>query len=389
MGGICVDYGDFDLIIVGAGPVGCVLADRGARKMGWKCLVIEKRSHLAGNCHDFVHASGLLLHRYGPHYFRTRQKSVIDYLSAYTEWIPGNYRVRALYRGELLPIPINLTTLERFFGLSLTPESARVLVEKERIDIANPRNSEEYVLAKVGKRLYEAFYLGYTRKQWDLHPRELDPSVCGRIAVRFDRDDRYVDEPFQVMPKEGYTRMFARMLQHPLIRILVNTDFFEIRGQLKPRKALVYTGPIDAYFNFCHGSLTWRSLDFEWVEISKEFQQPCVQINYPSEYDFTRSIEIKHVTGQKHEHTVISMEYPRETGEPFYPVLTKANQAKYALYKQLVEKENAKKRVYFCGRLATYSYINMDQAIENALELFETIKARNAHAGSLDHRSRL
>jgi UDP-galactopyranose mutase len=383
-----MNYLDFDLIIVGAGPVGCVLADRAARDMAWKCLVIEKRQHLAGNCYDFVHESGLLLHRYGPHYFRTQRESMVDYLSAYTEWIPGNYRVRALYKGELFPIPINLTTLERFFGRSLTLASARSLLENERIDITNPRNSEEYVLSKVGKRLYEAFYLGYTQKQWGLHPRELAPSVCGRHPVRFNRDDRYIDEPFQVMPKEGYTRLFGRMLRHPFIKVLLNTDFFEIREQLKPKRALIYTGPIDAYFNFCHGALPWRSLDFEWVEIDKEFQQPCVQINYPADHEYTRSVEIKHVTGQKHPHTVVSLEYPHSSGDPFYPVLTDANLAKYTLYKHLAEKETSEKGVFFCGRLATYSYINIDQAIEDALELYRVIKDRHSYGGPLGHRTR-
>ena len=385
---VCVNFPDFDLIIVGAGPVGCVLAERAARDLAWKCLVIEKRPHLAGNCYDFVHDNGLLLHQYGPHLFRTGKQSLVDYLSVYTDWIPGNYRVQASYKGELFPIPINLTTLEKFFGRSLTPASARALLANERLNITNPQNSEEYVLATVGKRLYEAFYLGYTQKQWGLHPRELAPSVCARLPVRFNRDDRYVDEPFQIMPNEGYTRLFGRMLRHPFIKVLLDTDFFEIRALLQPKKALVYTGPIDAYFNFCHGALPWRSLDFDWVESAQEFQQPCVLINYPSEHEFTRSVEIKHVTGQQHPHTVVSLEYPRWGGEPFYPVLIEANLAKYALYKHLAEKEETEKGVFFCGRLATYSYINIDQAIDRALELYQRLKDKHSHGDALGHRPR-
>jgi UDP-galactopyranose mutase len=374
-----VDYCNFDLIIVGGGPVGCVLAERAAHEMGWKCLIVEKRLHLAGNCYDFIHESGLLLHRYGPHLFRTDQEAIIDYLNSYTEWIPGNYRVQAFYQGELYPLPINLTTLEKFFQCSLTPETAKSLLETERIDISNPSNSEEFVLSKLGRKLYEAFYLGYTRKQWGLHPRELRPSVCGRLPIRFNRDDHYVDESFQIMPKDGFTRMFERMVCHPSIEVLLNTDYFEIRDQLKAKRALVYTGPIDAYFDSCYGALPWRSLEFRWAEKNQAFHQPCVAINYPSDHEYTRSVEIKHVTGQKHPRTVISYEYPRSEGEPFYPVLTDANLAEYSLYRRLAEAETIEKRVHFCGRLATYSYLNIDQAIESALELSRELKERYCH----------
>lgn len=374
-----MDYHNFDLIIAGAGPVGCILAERTAREMGWKCLLIEKRSHVAGNCHDFIHESGLLLHHYGPHFFRTDRKSIVDYLSSYTEWIPGNYRVQASYREELFPLPINLTTLEKFFRCSLTPDSAQSLLRAERIEVNEPKNSEEYVLSRVGKKLYEAFYLGYTLKQWGIHPRELLPSVCGRLPIRFTREDRYVDELYQIMPKDGYTRLFERMLRHPLITVLLNTDFLKIRHLFKTAKAIVYTGPIDAYFDFCHGALSWRSLDFEWVEMNKPFQQPCVSINYPSEHDYTRSVEIKHVTGQKHARTVISHEYPHSGGDPFYPVLTEPNLSRYSLYRRLGEKETTEKAVYFCGRLATYSYLNMDEAMQNALDLCQVLKKRHHH----------
>lgn len=370
---------DFDLIIAGAGPVGCVMAERAACGMGWKCLVIEKRPYPGGICHDFIHESGLLLHKYGPHLFRTDRPSVVDYLSTYTEWIPGNYRVQAFYRGELYPLPINLTTLEKFFRCSLTPESARTLLEKECTGISHPANSEEFVLSRLGRNLYEAFYLGYTLKQWGIHPRELLPAVCGRLPIRFNRDDRYVDEPFQMMPRDGYTRLFERMLSHPSIKVIFNTDFLKVRDRFHARKAVVYTGPIDAYFHCRHGALPWRSLDFEWVEMDKAFQQPCVAINYPSDHAYTRSVEIKHVTAQKHPRTVISYEYPRAEGEPFYPVPTEENLAQYSLYRRLAEQETAGKRVYFCGRLATYSYLNIDQAIQCALELSQVLRDRYGH----------
>lgn len=371
-------YRDFDLIIVGAGPVGCVLAERAAVELGWRCLIIEKRSHIAGNCYDHVGKNGLLQHEYGPHFFRTSRKSLVEYLSAFTEWIPSNHRVQALHQGELYPIPINLTTLEKFFKCELTPEQAQNLLDEKKVPIANPKNSEEYVLSRVGPDLYEAFYLGYTLKQWGLHPRELNPSVCGRIPIRFDRDDRYVDETYQIMPKDGYTRLFEKMLAHPLIDVLLEKDYFKISNRLSPQRALVYTGPIDAYFNYCFGKLGWRSLDFEWIEIEQEYAQPCVVINFPSDQSYTRSVEIKHSTGQKHPCSLLSLEYPRAEGEPFYPVPTEANDQIYARYRDLAQKETAENHVFFCGRLATYSYLNMDQAIENALDLFNTLKGRYA-----------
>jgi UDP-galactopyranose mutase len=384
-----VGFDDFDLVIVGAGPVGCVLAERAAREMAWKCLVVEKRPHVAGNCYDFVHESGLLLHRYGPHCFRTWKKSLVRYLDAFTEWIPGNQRAQALHRGQLFPIPINLTTLEKFFGCSLTEESARALLEEKRLDIRYPKDSEEYVLSKVGRELYEAFYLGYTRKQWDLHPSELAPSVCGRLPIRFNRDDRYVDETYQLMPKDGHTALFQRMISHPLISVELNCDFFKMQSELRPGIALIYTGPIDAYFNYCYGQLPYRSLEFEWIPSSMEYVQPCMAINYPSDHAYTRSVEIKHVTGQRHPHSILSLEYSRSHGEPFYPVPVAANISRYGLYKELADRETAERNVFFCGRLATYSYLNMDTAIESALNLFEMMKKRSRHAGTVGYRASL
>jgi UDP-galactopyranose mutase len=384
-----VGFGDFDLVIVGAGPVGCVLAERAARQMSWKCLVLEKRPHVAGNCHDFVHESGLLLHRYGPHCFRTWKKSLVRYLDAFTEWIPGNQRALALHQGRLFPIPINLTTLEKFFGRSLTEESAGILLEEKRSNIPDPKNSEEFVLSKVGRELYEAFYLGYTQKQWGLHPRDLVPSVCGRLPIRLNRDDGYVDEGYQLMPKDGYTALFQRMLSHPLITVQLNCDFFEVQSALNPKIALIYTGPIDAYFNHCYGSLPYRSLEFEWIPAPMEYVQPCMAINYPSDHEYTRSVEIKHVTGQRHPHTILSLEYPRSHGEPFYPVPVAANISRYGLYKELADRETAERRTFFCGRLATYNYLNMDEAIESALDLFETLKKRSLHAVAVDCRASL
>jgi UDP-galactopyranose mutase len=365
---------DVDLLVCGAGPAGCVVAERAASVLGWKVLVVDKRPHLAGNCHDSRHPSGVLVHNYGPHYFRTNDASLIDYLSRFTEWVPGNYRVLSLVRGRLFPFPINLTTLEQFFNRKLDAESAERLLAGLRLPIARPRNSEEFVLSRVGRELYEAFYLNYTLKQWQIHPRDLEPTVCGRIPVRLNRDDRYVEHRFQVMPRRGFTALFARMLRHRKIRVLLDCPFHEVRGLVHPRRATVYTGPVDEYFGHRLGRLPYRSLKFDLVAHPVEYRQPCVQINYPNDFAYTRSVEIKHVTGQKHPATVISYETPTATGEPYYPVPTAANTRLYHGYRELAEAETRRHRVYFCGRLAQYRYFNTDEVIQEALRCFQEIQ---------------
>lgn len=367
---------DVDLLIAGAGPVGCVLAERAAGLLGWKVLVVERRPHIAGNCHDSCHPSGLRIHNYGPHYFRTNDDAVVRYLSRFTGWRPARYLVQSLVNGRLYPFPINLTTLEQFFGRQLDADSARQLLEEKRLPCRHPRNSEEYVLSRVGRELYEAFYLPYTLKQWQVHPRDLDPQVCGRIPIRLNRDPRYVDHRFQMMPQDGFTKLFARMLRQGKIRVLLDCDFQEVRHLIAPRRATVYTGPIDAYFHHCHGRLPYRSLRFEFVPFGQEFRQPCVQLNYPKDFAYTRSVEIKHVTGQHHAQTVVSYEFPQGQGEPFYPVLTAANLALYRRYQELAGEAARKERVFFCGRLAQYRYFNTDEVIAEALKCFEEVRRR-------------
>jgi UDP-galactopyranose mutase len=366
---------DVDLLIAGAGPVGCVLAERAARVLGWKVLLVERRPHLAGNCFDEPHSNGVLVHRYGPHYFRTNDEALLRYLSRFTDWVSANYEVRAAVAGRLLPFPINLTTLEQFFGRSLDADAAERLLASRRIPCAQPRNSEDLVLARVGRELYEAFYLPYTLKQWGRHPRDLEPSVCGRIPVRLNRDHRYVEHRFQVMPRHGFTALFARMVRHRKVRVLLDCPFEEVRRLVVPRRATVYTGPIDAYFDHRLGRLPYRSLKFEWVSHRRPFVQPCVQINYPDARPYTRSVEIKHVTAQEHPETVVSYETPTATGEPYYPVPAAPNTALYARYQALAEEETRRRRVYFCGRLAQYRYFNTDEVIVEALKCFEQIRA--------------
>lgn len=367
---------EFDLVVCGAGPVGCTIANRAANELGWNVLVVEKRNHVAGNCFDEYHSSGVLIHKYGPHYFRTNNKGLLDFLSQYTEWVPGNYFVKSFSRGEYFPFPINLLTLEQFFNRRFTAEEAQSYLAQIAQKIEKPQNSEEFVLSRVGKELYEAFYKGYTEKQWEVSPRDLDASVCGRIPVRFNKDCRYVDHQYQVTPKEGFTRMFQRMIDNPRIQVLLQADFRQVRTWAKAKRAIVYTGPVDEYFDFSMGRLPWRSLQFDFREYPQEFRQPCVQINYPNDFEYTRTVEIKHVTQQKCPNTVISYEYSRAEGDPYYPIPARKNEELYQRYHALAQAEEKSAATYFVGRLATYRYYNTDQVLEEALATYGRIKER-------------
>ncbi|MBP6624004.1 MAG: UDP-galactopyranose mutase [Chitinophagaceae bacterium] len=361
-----------NILVVGAGPVGCVMSERFANVLGCQVTLIDKRAHIAGNCFDNTHKNGLLYHQYGPHYFRTNDKALFEYLSKFTEWIPGNYYVTSFFKNEFYPFPINLKTLAKFFKRdSLTPKEAEELLESKREKIASPENSEEFVLSRVGREMYEAFYLGYTLKQWALHPKELSPSVCGRIPIRFNEDCRYVDHEYQFTPKDGFTKMFAKMIEHPLINLKLETNFEEVN---KDYDIIIYTGAIDEYFNYCFGKLQWRSLEFDFKVVDQEFVQDNVQINYSNDHDYTRSVEIKHVTKQKHAQTIVSYEYPTDKGDPYYPIPTENNQQLYLKYQELAIQETKEKNVFFCGRLAEYKYYNTDEVILKAFQTFEEIK---------------
>ena len=249
---------------------------------------------------------------------------------------------------------------------NLTPEDAQKLLDSKKIDKGEILNSEDFVLSRVGKELYEAFYLNYTIKQWDRHPKDLDKSVCGRIPVKLNRNPYYVNHKFRKTPKEGFTAMFAKMLDHPNIETRLNTDYFDLKSHGKPRIGTIYTGPIDRYFNYKFGTLDWRSLEFKFQTIDKEIAQECVQINYPNDHEYTRSVEIKHVTKQQHLKTVVCKEYPKADGDPYYPVPNQEARNKYLEYKALADQEVD---VHFVGRLAEYTYINTDEAVLRALEI--------------------
>lgn len=371
----------YDYLIVGAGFAGAVLAERLANDAGRSCLVIDQRAHLAGNAHDYTDRAGVLVHGYGPHYFRTNSKRILDYLSRFTDWIPAEYKILVETRGRLWSFPVNLQTFEQYLGRPSTSEEMEATLAKWRLPIERPANSEEVILSQIGRPFYEMFFEGYTLKQWKRHPRELDPEVCARIPLRTDRNDRYLSEKYQVMPAQGYTRIFEKMLAHPKIEVRLRTSFQEIRPHIS-WSHLIYTGPIDAYFDHCHGPLPYRSLDFEFETVERETYQPVVQVNYPNDHEFTRIVEIKHVTGQKIPVTTIVREYPREPGpgrEPYYPIPAADAKAVYAKYAALAKQE---KGVSFVGRLATYRYYNMDQVVGMALSEYDRLYPNNPGSGA-------
>ena len=363
-----------DILIIGAGPVGCVLAERASSIKNWNSIIVEKRNHIAGNCFDLKNKKGLLYHKYGPHYMRFKKKKIFNYLSNFTEWIDGNYIVKSYINGKLYPIPINLITLEKFFKKKFnTKKEAKNFINKKKYKIKNPSNSEEYILSKLGKEIYENFYKNYTIKQWGIHPRKLSKKICGRLPIRFNRDCYYVNEKLRFIPKYGYTKMFAKMVKNKNIKVILNTDFEKVRQKIKPKIATIYTGAPDKYFKNIYGKLDWRSLKFVFKTFKKNRIQECVQINYPNERKYTRRVEIKHVTKQKSKFTTLSYEYPKSKGDPYYPIDDKKNKKLFSKYQTLIKKEE-KKNIFFEGRLAQYKYLNMDEAIERALILFNKIK---------------
>ncbi len=361
----------FDYLIVGAGFAGSVLAERLASDAGKRVLVCDKRPHIGGNAYDYYDEEGLLVHRYGPHIFHTNSREVFDYLSGFTAWRPYEHRVLASVDGQLVPIPINLDTVNRLYGLRLTSFQLEEFFRSVAEKIPEVRTSEDVVVSRVGRELYEKFFRGYTRKQWGLDPSELDASVTARIPTRTSRDDRYFTDTYQVMPRHGYTRMFERMLAHPNIKVLLNTDYREIRGTI-PFREMIYTGPVDAFFDNCFGKLPYRSLEFQHTTVNQPAFQPVGTVNYPNENPYTRVTEFKYLTGQEHKKTSLVYEFPRAEGDPYYPIPRPENTVLYRKYQALAEEQ---KTVHFVGRLATYKYYNMDQVVAQALTLYKKLRS--------------
>lgn len=359
----------FDWLIVGAGFAGSVLAERIASQRGERVLLIDRRPHVGGNAYDRQNEAGLLIHQYGPHIFHTNSSSVFDYLSRFTEWRGYEHKVLADVDGKLLPIPINLDTINQLYALNLTSEELERWFAERAEPVQEIRTSEDVVVSKVGRELYRKFFQGYTRKQWGVDPSELDKSVTARVPTRTNRDDRYFTDDFQFMPAAGFTRMFERMLSHPKIKIMLQTDYQEIRDEVQYSR-VIFTGPIDEFFEYRFGRLPYRSLSFEHVTLDKQWHQPVAVVNYPQTQAYTRVTEYKHLTGQEHPKTSLTFEYPCDHGDPYYPVPRPENQKLYKAYERLAL---AQTNVWFVGRLATYRYYNMDQVVGQALATFRRI----------------
>lgn len=367
----------YDTLVVGAGFAGSVLAERLA-SVGQRVLVVEKRRHVGGNAHDRTDDAGLLVHPYGPHIFHTNSAEVFAYLSRFTAWRPYQHRVLASVDGQLLPIPINLDTVNRLYGLALTSFELEGFFAERAEPIGQARTSEDVVVGRIGRDLYEKFFRGYTRKQWGLDPSELDASVTARVPTRTNRDDRYFTDTHQAMPLHGYTRMFEKMLAHPNIHVMLGTDWRDI-VHVVPWKHMVYTGPVDAFFDHRHGRLAYRSLHFEHVTVvppaGQSLLQPVGTINHPNDHGYTRVTEFRHLTGQAGTATSLVYEYPRADGDPYYPVPRPENTTLYRRYEAEAEQLAD---VSFVGRLATYKYYNMDQVVAQALTTFKRLVERPA-----------
>jgi UDP-galactopyranose mutase len=363
----------YDVMVVGAGFAGAVMAERLARDGGKRVLVVDRRPHVAGNAFDVLDDAGILIHQYGPHIFHTNSQDIVAYLSRFTGWRPYEHRVLASVDGMLVPIPINRTTLNRLYGLELrTDEEAAAFLASRAEPVDVVRTSADVVVSAVGQELYEKFFCGYTRKQWGMDPSELDKAVTARVPTRTNEDDRYFADSFQAMPAEGYTRMFERMLDHPNIDLLLGVDYRDAR-EAYPHDHLVFTGPIDEYFGYRFGRLPYRSLRFQHETLDQAWLQDVAVVNYPAEdVPYTRVTEYKHLTGQQSPKTSITFEYPSAEGDPYYPIPREENQALFKRYEALAVVQTD---VTFVGRLATYRYYNMDQVVGQALAVYRRLAA--------------
>lgn len=365
-----------DWLVVGAGYSACVLAERIANELGQRVLIVEKRDHIGGNAYDYYNEHGILVHKYGPHIFHTKSKKVWDYLSEFTEWRPYYHHVLAVVEGKKVPLPFNLNTLYALFPPRYAEKLEEQLLEHfgfgVKVPILKLRETAIGDLEFLANYIYENIFARYTAKQWELKPEDLDRGVTGRVPVYISRDNRYFQDPYQAMPKHGYTEMFRRVLAHPNIKILLNADYREVINDIKFNR-MVYTGPIDTFFDYMYGELPYRSLRFHFETLDQEQYQEVGTVNYPNDYDITRITEQKYLSGQTSPKTTLVMEYPQAyvpgKNDPYYPIPREENRERYDLY--LKEVQKLKGTVIFAGRLAEYKYYDMDQAALRALSLFE------------------
>lgn len=359
-----------DILIVGAGLSGAVLAERFASHGDKKVLVIDKRDHIGGNCFDFIDENGILINKYGAHLFHTNFEDVWEYVQQFSEWQRWDHRVLGAIEGKLINIPVNINTVNALCGTDIKDEKEmNQWLKTVQVQYDTINNSEEIAKSRVGEELYKKIFRDYTFKQWNKYPEELDPSVLARIPIRNNFDDRYFTDRFQALPKYGYTKFIKNILTHPNITVRKNVDYFDLKDSIDFH-TLIYTGPIDRYFqNSGLEKLGYRSIEFiEERFKNMNFYQINSVINYPeNNVPFTRIVEYKHFLNQHSPHTTIVKEITKDSGEPYYPVPNKRNLALYEKYKELAKLEN---NVHFIGRLASYKYFNMDQAIKNSLEWY-------------------
>jgi UDP-galactopyranose mutase len=357
----------YKYVVVGAGLAGLTLAERIANELNEKVLIIEKRNHIGGNVYDSYNEEGILIHNYGPHIFHTNDRETYEYLSKFTQWNDFFHRVLTYVDGNLIPMPITVETINKLYNLNLSCFEVEDFLKKQAVDIDEIKTSKDVALSKVGEDIYKKIFETYTKKQWGIDPAELDTSVISRIPIRLNRDTRYFNDRYQGLPKYGYTKMCENMIQNKNIKVLLNTDYKEIIDDLEYDK-LIYTGPIDYFYNYKHGNMKYRSINFVFETYDKDEFQTAPVVNYPNDYDFTRITEFKKMTGQDHKKTTIVKEFPFSGGEPYYPYPTKDCKEQFELYKKEMDLED---KVIFVGRLAEYRYYNMDAVVRRALHIFQ------------------
>lgn len=362
------------IIIVGTGLSGATLARKFAED-GERVIIVDKRDHIGGNTYDYVNEYGVLVAKYGAHIYHDSDDETWEFMSRFTEWIPYEHRVKSFVDGKLVPVPANIDTYNAVLGENFSDgEKLKAWVESQHPEITEPKNSEESALKRIGSNvIYEKMFKNYTKKQWDKYPAELEASVMDRIPVRYDHNDRYFGDKYEGIPKHGYTQLVRNMLDHENIKMILGRDYHHM--SLEEPKMLFYTGKIDTYFGEKYGKLEYRSLEFEHETLKEKSYQDYAVINYPEEkFPFTRIIEHKKFYDQDSPYTTITREYSIAGGEPYYPVPTQENRDLYERYQSEAEKLE-EQGIYFIGRLASYKYFNMNQAVRAALDLYARLKS--------------